>query len=160
MRHLKALSGRWAFFAEPFEIYLALLALVSGPTVLLGLTRPSTLARQVSPWMLRAWGAGLVLGAVLTLLARWLIAGAGTEHGKESAARIEVIGMTIFAGAATMYATSILAIGAAGIPAGCFVAGYAAACATRARIITNEWRGHRSARARRARVRRWRVRDG
>lgn len=158
MRHLKALSGRWQFLSEPFEIYLALLALVSGPSVLLGLTRPSSLASQVSPWMLRAWGAGLVLGAVLTLLARWLIAGAHTEQGQESAARIEVVAMTIFAGAATMYATSILAVGAAGIPAGCFVGGYAAACATRARIITNEWRGHRS--ARRPRSRQWHVRDG
>lgn len=157
MRHLRALSGRWSFFAEPFEVYLALLALVSGPSVLLGLTRPMTLASQVSPWMLRAWGAGLILGAVLTLLARWLIAGAATEHGRESAARVEVIAMTIFAGAATMYATSILAIGAAGIPAASFVGGYAAACATRARIITNEWRATRAARRPRGR---WRLRDG
>lgn len=157
VRHLRALRGRWSFFSEPFEIYLALLALVSGPSVLFGLTRPSALASQIAPWMLRAWGAALIIGAVLTLLARWLIAGAATAHGQESAARIEVIAMTIFAGAATMYATSILAIGAVGIPAASFVGGYAAACATRARIITNEWRDVRSARRARGR---WRLRDG
>lgn len=153
MRHLRALTGRWGFFAEPFEIYLAAAALFSGLTVLTGLTAPSALARQVSPWMLRAWGAGLIAGAILTLLARWLLAGARTEHGLESAARIEVLGMTIFAGAASMYAMSILAVGVIGIPAGGFIAAFAGACATRARIITNEWRGHRAARRPRARRR-------
>lgn len=154
MRHLRALTGRWSFFAEPFEIYLAVAALASGLPVLLGVTAPTSLAHQLTPWVLRAWGAGLVAGAVLTLIARWLLAGARTESGQESAARLEVLGMTIFTGAGAMYATSILAVGIIGIPAGAFIAAFAGACATRARIITNEWRGHRAARRPRARRRR------
>lgn len=151
MRHLQALTGWWRFFAEPFEVLLAAGAMLVGPVVLLGLASPTSLARQVSPWVLRAWGAGLFTAAVITLGSRWLMAGAQTERVRDFAARIEVLGMTVFVGTCTMYALSILAIGIVGIPAGAFIAAFAGACGIRARIITNEWRDHRKARRARGR---------
>ena len=157
MRHLQALSARWRFLVEPYEVLLAFGALFVGPVVLFGLAAPTSLARQVSPWMLRGWGAGLFFGAVFTLAGRWFMARARAEPAQESAARLEVLGLTIFTGAGTMYALSVLAVGALGIPAGLFIGAFAGASAIRIRIITNEWRGHRQARRPRGRRR---PRDG
>lgn len=155
MRHLQALSGWWRFCSEPFEVLLAVGALFVGPVVGLGLTAPTSLARQVSPWILHAWGSGLFTAAVITLGGRWLMAAADTDRAREIGARLEVLGLTVFVGTCTMYALSILAIGITGVPAGAFIAAFAAACAIRIRIVNTEW-GHRRMRGRRAR----RPRDG
>jgi hypothetical protein len=152
MRHLRTLRGWWRFVAEPFEVFLAAAGLASGLPVLIGVTEPSSLARQVAPWMLHAWALGVVLGGVLTLLARWRIARAQTPDAQESAARIEVMGMTLSAGTYTMYGLCILAVGVSGIPAGSIIIGLAAAYVVRARVITVEWEEHRSARRPRRRT--------
>lgn len=141
MRHMPAMGGRWGRFgAEPFEIFLALAALLSGLSVLLGTTRPGSLASQLSPWVLRAWGASLSAGAVLTLTSRWLLAGAGTVRALIRALRLEQLGMTLFATTAGIYAIAIMAVGRAGLAAGFIIVGWSAACTVRAWIIRAERR--------------------
>lgn len=146
MQHLRTLRIWCAVLAEPFESPLAVAGLVYGIPVMLGLTQPSSLARQVTPWMMRAWAAGVVLAGALTLLARRRTARAADDSHREAAARVEVMGMSLSVGTYLMYALSILATGASGIPAGSVMAGLAVGYALRARAITVEWHGHRTAR--------------
>jgi len=129
------------FFSEPFEVWLAVAALVSGTSVLLGVGAPSSLAHQLSPWVLRSWGGGLCLGAAVTLAARWRVSAARTQGALEAANRLETLGMILFAGAAGMYAAAVLALGTAGLSGGLIIASWSAACAHRARIIVRAWRG-------------------
>lgn len=142
MRHLASLpAGRgWRFAAEPFEILLAVSALVSGLSVLLGTSRPGSLAAQLSPWVLRAWGASLSTAGALTLTARWLLAGAGTVQALIRALRLEQLAMTTFATSAGIYALAILSVGRPGLAAGPIIIGWSGACAVRAWIISVERR--------------------
>lgn len=146
MQNLELFTGRWRILAEPFELFIALASVVSGLAVLLGGTRPGALMALLSPWVLRAWGAGLCLGGSLTLFARWRLSGAGSLDSLEWAGRVEQLGMILFAGAAAMYATGIFAVGTAGITAGSIIAAFGGACATRAWIIGRTWRPVRDAR--------------
>lgn len=141
MRHLSAM-GRWAFLDEPFELFLAIAALVSGLSVMLGTSRPGSLVAQMSPWVLRAWGASLSVGGALTITSRWLLAGADTAPAVIRALRLEQMGMTLFATTAGTYAIAIIAIGRAGLAAGPIIVGWSIACTVRAWIIRLERRSH------------------
>lgn len=134
------MRGRWAVLSEPFEIFLALAALMSGVAVLFGTSRPGSLASHLSPWVLRAWGASLSSGAVLTLASRWLLAGARTTLGLIRALRLEQLGMSLFATTAGIYAFAIMAVGRAGLAAGPIIVGWSLACSVRAWIISAERR--------------------
>lgn len=142
MRHLSAVRGRWsrAFLAEPFETFLAVAALVSGLSVLVGTSHPGSLASHLSPWVLRAWGASLSAGGALTMTSRWLLAGAHTNRDAIRALRTEEMGMTLFATTAGIYALAIMATGRAGLAAGPIIIGWSAACTARAWIIRAERR--------------------
>jgi len=140
MQHMAVMRGRWAMFAEPFEIFLAVAALVSGLSVLAGTSRPGSLATQLSPWVVRAWGASLSTGGALTLTSRWLLAGARTARGLIRALRLEQLGMSLFATTAGIYALAIMAVGRDGLAAGPIIIGWSAACNVRAWIIRTERR--------------------
>jgi len=140
VRHLAALPRRWRFASEPFELFLALAALFSGLSVLLGTTRPGSLSAQMSPIVLRAWGASLSVGGALTIASRWLLAGADTAGAVMRALRLEQMGMTLFATTAGMYSIAIMAIGRAGLAAGPIIIGWSLACAVRTWIIRAERR--------------------
>lgn len=147
MQYLEFLPSRLRLLAEPFEAFLAVAALLSGMSVLLGATHPAALQSQVSPWMLRAWGAGLLAGGTLTLASRWLIATARTDDRLETGSRIEKLGMILFATTAAMYGTAIIAVGRAGLGTGPIILGWSVSCATRAWIITQEWKAYETTRA-------------
>jgi hypothetical protein len=146
MRYLEYLPARWRILSEPFELFLAVSALLSGSLVLAGTTHPVALQSQVAPWVLRSWGAALLVGGTLTLTSRWLMARACTEDQLETGARTEKLGMILFATTAAMYGSAILSVGRAGLAAGPIILGWSAACATRAWIISREWRAHEAAR--------------
>jgi uncharacterized membrane protein YgdD (TMEM256/DUF423 family) len=146
MRYLEFLPARLRILAEPFELFLGLAALLSGLSVLLGATHPTALQTQVSPWVLRAWGAALLSGGSLTLVSRWLIAVATTDDRLETAARLERLGMILFSTTAAMYGAAIVAVGRTGLTAGPLILGWSVACATRAWIITQEWKAYEDAR--------------
>ncbi len=146
MRYLQYLPRPLRILAEPFEVFLAVSALLSGAAVLFGATRPVALQSQITPWVLRAWGAALLSGGSLTLVARTLMARARTHDQLETAARIEKLGMILFATTAAMYGTAIVAIGRAGLAIGPITLGWAAACAARAWIISREWKAYEDAR--------------
>jgi NhaP-type Na+/H+ and K+/H+ antiporter len=138
VRNLTGLSPRWRFFAEPFEVLLALAALLAGVPVVWGATRPVSLAAQLSPWLLRAWGVSLIVGGLLTLWARWRIARARTDPGLIAASRLEAVAMLLFATSLGVYGLAILAVGVAGLASGPITLAYAAAFGVRARIITRQ----------------------
>lgn len=140
MRHLPALPRTWRFLAEPFELFLAAAALISGLSVLFGTSTPGSLAAQMSPWVLRAWGASLFAGGALTMTSRWLLAGAHTVRDLIRALRLEQLGMTLFATTAGIYAVAIMAVGRAGLTSGPIIIGWSAACTVRAWIIRAERR--------------------
>lgn len=140
MQHLPVMRGRWAVLAEPFEVFLAVAALISGLSVLVGTTRPGSLASQLSPWVLRAWGASLSAGGALTMTSRWLLAGAHNVGNLVRALRLEQMGMTLFATTAGIYAIAIMALGREGLAAGPIIVGWSAACTVRAWIIRAERR--------------------
>lgn len=146
MRYLEYMPARLRLLAEPFELFLALAALASGASVLFGASRPVALLTQVSPWLLRAWGAALCTGGGLTLAARWLMATAGSDDRLETAGRVEKLGMILFSTTAAMYGAAIIAVGSTGLTAGPIILGWSAACATRAWIITQEWKAYEVAR--------------
>lgn len=140
MRHLAALPPRWRFLVEPFELFLAIAALFSGLSVLLGTSHPGSLAAHMSPVVLRAWGASLSIGGALTIASRWLLAGADTAGALIRGLRLEQMGMTLFATTAGMYAIAIMAVGRAGLAAGPIIVGWSIACTVRALIIRAERR--------------------
>lgn len=146
MQYLEILPAKLRILSEPFEVFLAVSALLSGASVLLGATRPAALQSQVSPWMLHAWGAALLVGGSLTMVSRWLMAKAHTNDQLETASRIEKLGMILFATAAAMYGAAIIAVGRAGLGAGPIILGWSVACATRAWIITRQWKAFETAR--------------
>lgn len=142
MRHLPVMRGRWAraFLAEPHETFLAAAALFSGLAVLASATRPGSMAAQLSPWVLRSWGASLSAGGVLTLTSRWLLAGAQSVRDLIRALRLEQLAMTTFATTAGIYAIAIMSVGRAGLAAGPIIIGWALACTARGWIIRAERR--------------------
>lgn len=143
MRHLMAVASRgraWRFLAEPFEVLIAVSAFISGLAVLTGASRPGSLATQLSPWVLRGWGAGLCAAGVLTLASRWLLADATTMQSLLRAFRLEQIAMTVFATVMGIYALAIMSVGRPGIAAGSIIVGWSGACAVRACIIGIERR--------------------
>lgn len=144
MRHLPAIGGRLGFvggvLAEPFESFLAAAALISGVSVLIGTSHPGSLASQLSPWVLRAWGASLSAGGALTMISRGLLGGAHSVRDLVRALRLEQMGMTIFATTAGMYAIAIMALGREGLAAGPIIIGWSGACTVRAWIIRAERR--------------------
>lgn len=147
MQYLELLPPKLRILAEPFEVFLAVAALLSGLSVLLGAAHPAALQTQVSPWMLRAWGVALLSGGTLTMLSRWLMARARTDDQLETASRLEKLGMILFATTAAMYGAAIMAVGRAGLGAGPIILGWSVACAFRAWIITRQWKSYEAARA-------------
>jgi len=147
MKHLSALPLRFRFFAEPFEIYIALACLVTGVPAAIGSAHPQSLARalQSLSWLLHAWGALLCLGAVATLVARWRIARPQTELGDMAARALEVVGLVALATAIGVYVVAILAVGMAGLAAGATTAAASASCAMRAWIVSAELKRQRQA---------------
>jgi hypothetical protein len=146
VQYLELLPRRLRILSEPFEVFLAASALLSGTSVLFGATHPVALQTQVSPWMLRAWGAALLVGGTLTMLSRWFMAKARTDDQLETASRVEKLGMILFATTAAMYGAAIIAVGKAGLGAGPIILGWSVACAVRAWIITREWKQYEAAR--------------
>lgn len=146
MRYLEYMPPKLRLLAEPFELFLALAALTSGASVLFGASRPTALLTQVSPWILRAWGAALCSGGALTLTSRWLMAVAASDDKLETASHVEKLGMILFSTTAAMYGASIMAVGRTGLTAGPIILGWSAACATRALIISREWKAYETAR--------------
>jgi len=140
MKHLAALPRSLRFFAEPFEIWIALACVLTGIPATIGTTRPQSLARALHgySWLLHAWGVLLCLGAVATLVARWRIGRPQTELGDRSARALEVVGLVMLATTTTVYAVAIVAVGAPGLAAGSITASAAAACAMRAWIVSRE----------------------
>jgi hypothetical protein len=146
VQYLELLPPKLRILSEPFEVFLAVSALLSGTSVMLGATHPVALQSQVSPWVLRAWGAALLIGGALTLVSRWLMARAHTDDQLETASRVEKLGMILFATTAAMYGAAILSLGRAGLGAGPIILGWSVACATRAWIITRQWKAYEDAR--------------
>lgn len=141
MRNLSALSPLERFFDEPFEVLLAVGALVSGSSVAAARSRPVSLAAQLSsPWMLRAWGVSVLAGGVLTLLARLRLARARTDEGLIAGSRLEVVAMVLFATTLGVYGLAILAVGAAGLAAAPLTLAWSAAFAVQARKVTRRLR--------------------
>lgn len=143
MRNLIALSPMGRFLEQPFEILLASAALVTGSASAWGSSRPTSLAEQLTPWLLRAWGVALVVGGLLTLCSRLWIARAHMDAGVVAASRLEVVAMGLLATLLGVYAVAILAVGAAGLAAGPITLAWAAAFGVRARNISRklaEWR--------------------
>lgn len=145
MKHLAALPKSLRFFAEPFEIWIALACLLTGIPAAIGSAHPQSLATAVGnyPWLLHAWGGLLCLGAVTTLIARWRIARPQTELGDRSARSLEVVGLVTLATATTVYAVAIVAVGIPGLAAGSITASAAGACAMRAWIVSRELKRER-----------------
>lgn len=137
-RSLSALSPRWRFLDQPFELMAALGAIVSGAPVAWGATRPESLAAHLSPWMVRSWGAMLCLGGIATMTARIRVARARSDPGLIAASRLEVVGLLLFATVLGMYGTAILALGSRGLAVGPMAAGWGVACAVRARIVVKQ----------------------
>lgn len=145
MKHLSALPANLRFFAEPFENWIAGACMFSGILAVLGQARPLSLAVQMPPWLLHAWGATMAIGGVATLIARWRIARPQTDLGDRSARALEELGLAILATAISIYAIAILAVGASGLPAGSITAAMAGACGMRAWIVARELKAQRSA---------------
>jgi len=145
MKHLAALPRRLRFFAEPFEIWIALACLATGVPAAIGSAHPQSLALALRDfsWLLHAWGALLCLGSLATLVARWRIARPQTELGDRSARSLEVVGLVTLATATTVYAVAIVAVGVPGLAAGSITASAAAACAMRGWIVSRELKRER-----------------
>ena len=146
MKHLAALPRSLRFFAEPFEIWIALACLLTGIPAI-GSAHPQSLAVALRgyPWLLHAWGVLLCVGAVALLFARWRIGRPQTDLGDRSARSLEVVGLVTLATGNAVYALAITAVGAVGLAAGSNAAALAGACAMRAWIISRELRRERQA---------------
>lgn len=146
MRCLGALPRRLRFFSEPFEVLLAVSAVVSGAPAAWGSSRPASLAFQLSPWLVHVWGVLLCLGGATTLWARWRIgrweAGAGADGALAASLRLEMTGMVLLATGIGVYAAAIFAVGAAAFQAGSITAAWAGGFALRAWIISRTLAAH------------------
>lgn len=138
MRNLSALSPRWRFLSEPFELVFAVGSAISGVLVALGVTRPESLVLQLSPWLVRGWGMMLVAGAAATLTARIRMARARTDQGLIAASRLEVVGMLLFATVLGVYGLGVMALGSRGLAVGPLTGAWALAFAVRARILVRQ----------------------
>lgn len=145
MKHLAALPKPLRFFAEPFDVWIALACLLTGIPAAIGSAHPQSLALALHgfPWLLHAWGGMLCLGAVATLVARWRIARPQTELGDRSARSLEVVGLVMLATATAVYAVAIAAVGIRGLASGSITASAAGACAMRAWIVSAELKRQR-----------------
>jgi hypothetical protein len=121
--------------SEPFELLLALAALVSGGPVAWGAARPESMASQLPAWVVQTWGGMLCGAGVATITARWRMSRARTDEGLMAASRLEVVGMLAFATALGAYGLAAVALGRRGLPAGPMLEGSAVAFLVRARII-------------------------
>lgn len=142
MRNLGLLPRWLRLFAEPFEIPLAASAVFSGALAAFAASQPPSLAAQLSPWQVRAWGVLLLLGGVLTLAARVIMASWWAESPSTAALvaahRLEMAGMLLLAGTGIAYALAILAVGLTGAPAGAFTLAWGGACGMRAWIVSRQ----------------------
>jgi len=139
MKHLKYLPHALGFFSEPFELFLAFASVLSGILFLTGNTKPGALEQQLPGWQLALWVAGFTAGGLIIIVSRAMIARAKNMRSLEIGARVEAVGMTIFGGAAGMYAVAIFALGKAGFFAGLIIGAWSASAFVRLYIINKQW---------------------
>ena len=116
-----------AVLFKPFELFLAVLCVVSGVPTLLGvIPRPGTLSAQLAPWLVFCWSFLLVAGGLAVI---W-----GIVRRNES---VERLGVSVLFPTALAYAVAIFAtLGATGLIAACIVAAFGLACGIHAAVLT------------------------
>lgn len=115
---------------HPFEVYLLVLAAVSGVPLLLGKPNSGSVQDALPPAMTALWGAMLVLGSTLAL------AGLYWRGRRSTGLLMERTGLIGVGGAALVYACILLTTGWRGMFAACITGAFGLACITQARRIS------------------------
>jgi hypothetical protein len=146
MKNIIYMPRGLGFFAEPFELFLAFASVFSGVLLLTGQSKPVSVATQLPGWQLSLWALLFVVGGLLIIVSRATIAAAKTEFTLERGLRLEAVGITVFGGAAAMYAISLVALGGPGLFSGIITGAWATASFFRLYIINRQWAPYRRAR--------------
>lgn len=111
-----------AFLVYPFELFLSLLCVVSGATLLLGAPAPMSLEALLPLVVVKVWAGTLLLGSGLTAV--------GILRGRQLTA---IYGLRLLGDAALVYSIAILVVGGIrGVTAGVITVAFAIACLARA----------------------------
>jgi len=151
MKNLKYFKHGWGFFSEPFELFLALAAILSGVVYFLGKSQPNALEARLPHWELILWILTFTLSGVIIMASRGMIAVARTERALELGCRVEAVGMTLFGTAALLYSMVIFSFGLQAFVSGVIIAAWGGASFVRLYIIMMEWKPYRDARKKYAR---------
>lgn len=115
--------------AQPFEVFMAGLALASGATSLAGRSSPSAIDAQLPAGVTYLWAAMLCVGGTLTLVG--LIGRSSVSWRRERA------GLRLMAPAALVYGVTLIGyFGPRAIYPGGITLAFGAACALRAFVVT------------------------
>lgn len=115
---------------HPFQTYLLALCVVSGAPMAAGQVTANSLEKELPELLVVAWGAMLVVGAVLALV------GSYARVSYEWSLTLERVGLWSTGVAAVVYGAIILFSGSwGGFVAACIILGFGAACIRRARDI-------------------------
>lgn len=108
--------------SDPRAVFILSLCVVSGAPLVFGAIKPGSLEDLVNPFVVRAWGVSLVIGAVVTLL--------GMSYRKALVGiLLEQVGSVAVGGASIFYSAAILiAAGLGGAVAAAIVFGWGISC--------------------------------
>jgi hypothetical protein len=119
---------------HPFEVYMLVLAAISGAPLLFGKPNSGSIEETLPPLLVTAWGGMLVVGSLLALLGLYW-------RGRSSTALLmERAGLVGVGGAAVVYAAALTTAGWRGAFAGCLTAGFGLACFAQAHRISQRIR--------------------
>lgn len=111
--------------AQPFEVFISALCILSGLSYVFVGASPLSIEHALPPLLVHAWGFELVFGAMMTL--------GGLVFRQ---ARVEQIGLTFLAAAASIYAIVLMSSGGlSSALAASVTLGFSLACQRRARAV-------------------------
>lgn len=125
---------------ETFEVFTAILCMVSGLPLVLGEVEADSVNASLPHLMAQLWGGVLLGGSLLTLIG--LIIANATQgpkafHRMISGHKIERLGLLALAWAGAIYAASILlAVGLGGFVAAMLILVFACTCLVRAFVLS------------------------
>ncbi len=113
-----------AIGVQPFESFLASVAVFNGLAFTIGFAPPSSIAHLLPKPMVLAWGAMLLVGGLFVLIGLLF-----------SRPRRELAGLLLLGYSALAYAVAVTAFGPTAFLAGAIVAAFGAACLRQAQLL-------------------------